>query len=396
MRSLPRASAFPTPPRWVPQLAGGLAAALPLAARAAAQTTRAHSLGLLLSRLKVALSALLAYAVSANLAKAILIERSLVEPADAAVDGSRFLALDDATLHYVLQRGLTPTAPAAPPALLFCNHGFGANCLTWDFLSDALPPSLVLAAFDRVGFGLSSRPDDIKHYGPSAACSQGLELLRVVQADAPLAPPVILVGHSMGAGLSARMAVELGRAGTPPGALVLLAPAANRAEPRRLGALSRRLFLLAIRWLLLPFVRLSTSTQIYSEAFWRRGLSLALPTGLSKPIYDRYTWPVQVRLAARGIAAFTCAQAQSMISGIGPAESEADVWAALRAMSIPTLVIHGTADSVVPLRSSRALCADVLPDAELVELDCGHCPQEELPERTASTICNFLQRRVPL
>ena len=52
---------------------------------------------------------------------------------------------------------------------------------------------------------------------------------------------------------------------------------------------------------------------------------------------------------------------------------------------------HGMQDRLIPVSNSRRLAA-AFPSATLVEFeDCGHCPQEEQPERLAATICAFLQ-----
>jgi pimeloyl-ACP methyl ester carboxylesterase len=57
-----------------------------------------------------------------------------------------------------------------------------------------------------------------------------------------------------------------------------------------------------------------------------------------------------------------------------------------RQIEIPTLILHGTADSIVPVELSRRL-AEQMPDVELVELDgVGHVPTMTRPDEVVAAI----------
>lgn len=57
-----------------------------------------------------------------------------------------------------------------------------------------------------------------------------------------------------------------------------------------------------------------------------------------------------------------------------------------RQIQIPTVIVHGTADAIVPIEISRRL-AELLPDAELVELDgTGHVPTMTQPDEVVAAI----------
>ncbi len=65
-----------------------------------------------------------------------------------------------------------------------------------------------------------------------------------------------------------------------------------------------------------------------------------------------------------------------------------------RSLTVPTLVLWGAHDHVVPVGTGRAF-AGLIPDAELIVFDdAGHTPQLEHPERFAGAVDDFLQRRV--
>jgi pimeloyl-ACP methyl ester carboxylesterase len=57
-----------------------------------------------------------------------------------------------------------------------------------------------------------------------------------------------------------------------------------------------------------------------------------------------------------------------------------------RLIEIPTVIMHGTADAIVPIDVSRRL-AELLPDAELIEFDgAGHVPTMTLPDEVVTAI----------
>ena len=65
------------------------------------------------------------------------------------------------------------------------------------------------------------------------------------------------------------------------------------------------------------------------------------------------------------------------------------------AIRIPTLVLVGEADKVIPPAQSRSLAA-AIPGAKLVAYPgVGHVPMEQIPERSAADVASFLRRLPP-
>lgn len=70
-----------------------------------------------------------------------------------------------------------------------------------------------------------------------------------------------------------------------------------------------------------------------------------------------------------------------------------DRLARLGAIAAPTLVVHGTADPLVPPSNGERVAA-AIPGARLVALpDCGHLPMWECPARFAAVVGDFLAGR---
>ena len=63
---------------------------------------------------------------------------------------------------------------------------------------------------------------------------------------------------------------------------------------------------------------------------------------------------------------------------------------------MPTLVLWGATDALTPVANGQRF-ANTLPDAKLIVYpEVGHIPMEEIPERSAADVRNFLRERVGL
>jgi pimeloyl-ACP methyl ester carboxylesterase len=59
-------------------------------------------------------------------------------------------------------------------------------------------------------------------------------------------------------------------------------------------------------------------------------------------------------------------------------------------IQVPTLIMHGTDDSVVPIAKAKEM-AERIPDARFVEIpDCGHAPPLERPDAVTDALLEFV------
>lgn len=254
---------------------------------------------------------------------------------------------------------------SGPPVLLI--HGLGASKVSFLPTLTALAPSHHAIAVDLPGFGDSGKPILAAYDAPffAAAMTALLDALGLERAD--------VVGNSMGG----RVALELGLCFPERvGRLALLAPSLAwlRARP----------------WA--PYLRL-VAPQL--------GLIQPAPRGIVEPIVRRVVpgsqqeWTaagidefLRAYLTPRGRAAFYAAARNIYLE---EPHGKNGFWTRLPSLRPESLFVWGRRDPLVPIRFARHV-RDALPQAEHVELECGHVPQLERPEQTHAALAAFLAR----
>lgn len=248
------------------------------------------------------------------------------------------------------------------PALLLV-HGFGQSSYVWRFVCEALGEYRTITV-DLKGFGASDKPVDGK-YSP---LDQAELVGRFVEALA--LENFTLIGHSFGGAVSLQLVTQYSLRLR---SLVLMDSA---AFPQRLP---------------------------YFMRLFRPPVLGELTTGLGPARIGAH---VAMRLAYRNRHAATAdaigqyadafaspggrqamlATARQMV----PADMAAFT-AGYGSISVPTLIIWGRQDPIVPLSVGERL-ARTIPGSRLeVVEDCGHCPQEERPEETVRLMREFLE-----
>ncbi len=247
------------------------------------------------------------------------------------------------------------------PALFL--HGQPGSATDWDRVRAAVADRVPTLAFDRPGWDGRRRPSDL---GGNAEAALAV-------LDEAGAARATVVGHSFGAAVAAWLAAfHPDRVG----ALVLVAPAANRASLYRLDY-----------WLAAPVAGYLASVASLA------GLGVALATGPVRrriaeelALDDRYLQGrVPLLLAPRSWRAY--ADEQRVLVRELPRLEER-----LGDIKAPTTIIGAAADRIVPRESVRSL-ADQIPYAELVMLErAGHLLPLQEPERLADLIVAAAQR----
>ena len=245
-------------------------------------------------------------------------------------------------------------------------HGQPGGARDWGRVISALGPEVQTLAIDRPGWRLGSAPTDLA--GNAAAALQALDAMGVSRA--------VVVGHSLGGAVAAWLAAEHPDRVSQ---LVLAAAAANRASLVPLDY-----------WLARPLAGELIGAPVMA------GAGVALAAGAVRrrlatllDLEERY-----LEATARGLrspAAWRAFAAdQRMLVRDLPALERR-----LGAIRVPTTVVNGSADRVVPVASARALQASI-PGSRLILLpDAGHLITQRQADALARIIRSALSGHAP-
>jgi len=284
-------------------------------------------------------------------------------PPEALADpDSRFVEVLGLRVHYK-EKG------QGDPAFLLL-HGFGASTFSWREVMEPLGQRGRAIAFDRPGFGLTSRPMPGQWAGRNPYSTEAQVDLTVALLDALGVEKAVLVGNSAGGTVALLVTLahpERVRAlvlvdaaiYTRGGAPSWLRPLLATPQMRRLG----------------PFLLRSFPSQ--GESLLR--LAWHDPSKITPEVLEGYRKPLQVENWDRALYELTVA---TSVPDLAPRLAE---------VRVPTLVITGDDDRVVPTAESLRL-AQELPNAQLAVLPaCGHVPHEECPGPFLEALGQFLE-----
>ena len=277
--------------------------------------------------------------------------------------GSHFLDVNGFKVHYRLAGNGKP--------LVVLLHGSFLSIRSWRSVFDRLAESVSIMAFDRPGFGLTSRPLPSKatgvSYTPEAQSDLVIALMKKLGFN-----KAVLVGNSTGGTMALLTALRYPQHvdGLVLAGAMIYSGYATSEVPAFLKPVMKAM------------------TPIFSR----------LMKFLITRLYDRNIrgfWYNKERLGSDVLSAF---RSDLMIGDWSRAFWELFIEThhlrldeRLKTMSKPSLVITGEHDLTVKTEESIRLARE-LPDAELVVIpDCGHLPQEEQPEAFVLEVRKFLQ-----
>lgn len=221
-------------------------------------------------------------------------------------------------------------------------HGWPLTCDTWDEQAIALAQSGFRAiSYDRRGFGRSSQPWSGYDYDTLAD-----DLAAVIEETG--AQDVTLVGFSMGGGEVARyMSRHAGKSVVKAVLLASVVPCMLQAEDNPLGTPQT------------VFDQMAQGLQNDRAKFY---------PGFFK---DFYGVGLMSQTVSSELLEWSCRQAMqaSLQATLASAKAFAttDFRTDLPAFSIPTLVIHGTADKIVPIDAAGRAAAKGIAQSTLLE-----------------------------
>ncbi|MCA9968609.1 MAG: alpha/beta fold hydrolase [Anaerolineales bacterium] len=243
------------------------------------------------------------------------------------------------------------------PTLLLI-HGFPFSSAMWELQIEDLGDLVRVVAPDLRGFGRSSAPPPPYTVGTYADdCADLLDYLAIPG-------PVVVGGLSMGG----YVALEFYR--RYPERVAGLILAATRAGADSESAQAGR--------------------DATAEAVQEKGVDVLVDGMLPKLLAPETaeTQPDVVDFVRELIEG---ASVNGAVGALMAMKTRPDSTGMLADIGVPTLIIHGADDALIPLAEAQAMY-EAIPDAELVVVpDAGHLPNLEQPDVFSDAVADFLE-----
>jgi pimeloyl-ACP methyl ester carboxylesterase len=273
-------------------------------------------------------------------------------------------------------RGVSTPLPEAEPPLYYEEHGagepivlihgFGASLYSWRYLGPALAQQHRAICIDLQGFGRSPKPAGGK-YSIHDHVRMVSDFIRAHDLRG-----ATLIGHSFGGGVALLLALKLaGDATHAPKRLVLIDNVAYRQRlPLFVKILQSRAGALVVR-------------ALPAKLLARHVLELAYfdDEKIAEDAVAEYARP----LDAQGGRNALVRTARAII----PADID-DLTPRYRDLRIPTLIVWGRQDEIVPIAIGERLHRAIAHSKFLVVERCGHIPHEECPGDAIPAVLEFM------
>ena len=251
---------------------------------------------------------------------------------------------------------------------VLCIHGLGACLYTWRNLIEPLSKDHQLMLVDLKGYGASPKPRD----GRYSVRDQAELIYQFIQQHN--LKNLTLIGTSYGGAVSLMVALMLCEDGEGRLSKLILIDSAgyNESLPWHFNLLKKPV----VGWLSIHLMPGKASTRrVLRYVYYDKRL-------ITKEQIASYSRPVRTR-GARQALLETARQAIP--------ENIDELTERYKEICVPTLIIWGEEDRVIPLKIGKML-AEAIPDSKLVVLpEIGHAPHEEAPVKTVALIREFLR-----
>lgn len=229
-------------------------------------------------------------------------------------------------------------------------HGTASARGVWRETAEALGQGLRTIVYDRRAYGDSGAPEP---YGGTTVGEQADDLAELIEALG--AAPAVVCGHELGALACLDLVVRRPELAT---AAVLIEPPMLWLSPAGTDAVG-------------------DLREAVAQAAREDGAGGAVRAYLAEVGGTAVLGPERIEAAAASPRAFAADLAAAASWSAGRRE--------LRAVERPVTLVSGTRSAAVRQEATRALAA-LLPDATVLDLDCGHFAHVERPGDVAAAI----------
>ena len=278
-----------------------------------------------------------------------------------ATPPSQFVEVQGLSVHY-RDEG-KPRLDSIPIVLI---HGTGASLLTWNAWTENLKNDYRVIRFDLPAYGLT---------GPNADNNYSMDyyadFLRAF-LDKLGVKQCVLGGNSLGGGVAWNFALKY------PGRVSKLVLVDAGGYPMQSKSVP-----IAFQVARLPVLK-QLFTKITPRSIIESSLTnvYADDTKVTPELVEQY-WDMALREGNR--AAF--------IARMSITNKLNTDWQKIKTLQMPTLILWGVQDYLIPLDVARRFEADLPNDTLVIYKNAGHVPMEEIPAETVRDLRQFLQKR---
>ncbi len=273
-----------------------------------------------------------------------------------ATPPSQFMQIGELSVHFRDEGNPKDSLP------LVLIHGTSSSLLTWNAVTDSLTSDFRIIRFDLPAFGLTgpSLTDDYSIEAYVAFIDRALQKLGIDSC--------VIAGNSLGGQIAwsyayhhpetTRKLILLDAAGYPP-----------QKAPGAIGFILGRT----------PLVR-ELLTVITPRFIIRKSLedSYSDKRKVSDQLVDQY-YQLLCRAGNR----------EALLARLN--QQQIDHSQQIQAITVPTLILWGDEDQLIPVSTAHQFHDDLPNDTLIIFDNAGHIPMEEVPERVAPAIRNFLE-----
>ncbi len=241
-------------------------------------------------------------------------------------------------------------------------HGFASSKNSWDDIKEKFDPKeFKLFLIDLKGFGNSSTPKDNKY--------SILDQTKIISnfINKKINGDYYIIGHSYGGGIT------------------LLSPPLLTVSPKGLILIDCAAYSSNIPFFIKYLTNPITNKFLYcipSKVRVKLSLKKILhKDNYSKKIFNRYKNSLKGKNRRYSIIK----TAKQIIP-----ENYEQIISSYKKIKIPTLIIWGKQDNILPIEQGKALNKEIKTSQFKTIDSCGHVPQEEKPEETYKLIIDFL------
>ncbi|MEM9839434.1 MAG: alpha/beta hydrolase [Pseudomonadota bacterium] len=271
-------------------------------------------------------------------------------------DEARYVEAAGMRIHYRV------SGPQDAPVLVMI-HGTAASLHTWEPMRAGLENRYRIIAYDQPGHGLTGKHPERDYTYP------GMETGLAAVLNAEQVDQAVLIGNSMGGWVAWRAALDMPERVS---ALVLIDTAGQPYEEASASNLGFRLMTSPLgRWAM---------KHITPRAMIKASLldTVSVETIVTEEMIDQY-WEL-LRCPGNREAA-----------GDQFSVQREDVSARLGEIDVPTLILWGDEDQLIPVSSAAFFEANINGSEVIIYKGVGHLPMEEVADEVIRDVGAFLE-----